>query len=604
VISFLQPLALFGLAAAGLPTLLHLLGRRLPPVVIFPAVRYLTATEREHSRRLRLRNLLLLVLRTLAMALLVLAAAHPVAPVSGGSSHPPTAVVVIVDNSLSSRAVVNGERALSLLREAARNVVSRLTAGDRLWMVLAEGVPRRLTRLEALAVLDSLTPAPLRLDLTEAVRAAAAAVAADPLPWSEMVLLSDLQASALSPGEGLDARVLALEPPPTPLNRWIDSAWSEPHVWSPDGAVVAVLGSADWGGAAGGDATSVRLVLGGGDLSRAVAAPGEQVVLSGTMATHGWVSAVVQLDRDEFRADDQRFVALNVAPPATVTVTEGAGRFVADAFEVLAQAGRVTWGDGVLVSDELGSTSTIVFPPSDPALVGALNRSLASRNIGSRFGPLLRGEWTITGALGPVTEAAVFRRHRLLSDSPAIALAGGDPWLVREGDVVLVGSRMEADWTELPVSAPFVPFMDFLVNQVAARQAWLLSATPAEVIELPASVTGLIHGRDVYPASAGRITAPLVPGVYFMTAAAGDTIGAVQLNYDARESKLGPADASLLRSHLARDVQILAAADLADAMFAAARWTDLVGPVLALALACLMVEFAVASHRGAGRTKS
>ena len=70
MISFLQPLALFGLVAAGLPTLLHLLGRRLPPVVIFPAVRYLTETEREHSRRLRLRNLLLLVLRTLAIALL------------------------------------------------------------------------------------------------------------------------------------------------------------------------------------------------------------------------------------------------------------------------------------------------------------------------------------------------------------------------------------------------------------------------------------------------------------------------------------------------------------------------------------------------------
>jgi hypothetical protein len=52
VIGFLQPLALLGLAAVAIPPLLHLIGRRLPPTVVFPAVRYLTATEREHSRRL------------------------------------------------------------------------------------------------------------------------------------------------------------------------------------------------------------------------------------------------------------------------------------------------------------------------------------------------------------------------------------------------------------------------------------------------------------------------------------------------------------------------------------------------------------------------
>ena len=135
MISFLQPLALFALAAASIPTLLHLLGRRLPPVVVFPAVRYLTATEREHSRRLKLRNLLLLILRTLVIVLLVLAAAHPVARIGSGSSHPPTAVAVVLDNSLSSRAVINGERTLTGLVDAARGVLAQLGTGDRLWLV-------------------------------------------------------------------------------------------------------------------------------------------------------------------------------------------------------------------------------------------------------------------------------------------------------------------------------------------------------------------------------------------------------------------------------------------------------------------------------------
>ena len=64
MIGFLQPLALLGLLAASIPPILHLVARRLPPVVPFPAVRYLSETERRHSRRLKLRNLLLLLLRT------------------------------------------------------------------------------------------------------------------------------------------------------------------------------------------------------------------------------------------------------------------------------------------------------------------------------------------------------------------------------------------------------------------------------------------------------------------------------------------------------------------------------------------------------------
>ena len=46
---------LLGLAAAAIPVLLHLLARREPPTVVFPAVRYLVSTTREHQRRLKLR---------------------------------------------------------------------------------------------------------------------------------------------------------------------------------------------------------------------------------------------------------------------------------------------------------------------------------------------------------------------------------------------------------------------------------------------------------------------------------------------------------------------------------------------------------------------
>jgi hypothetical protein len=90
---FLQPLALLALPAAGIPLLLHLWKRRTPPRVPFPAIRYIARTTEEHRRRLRLQHLLLLVLRTIVVLALVLAASRPVVRgrVAGAIAHEPTA---------------------------------------------------------------------------------------------------------------------------------------------------------------------------------------------------------------------------------------------------------------------------------------------------------------------------------------------------------------------------------------------------------------------------------------------------------------------------------------------------------------------------------
>ena len=55
-------------APSGVPLLLHLLRRHIATRVEFPAARYLARAEREHSRTLRMRNLLLMLLRVLARA--------------------------------------------------------------------------------------------------------------------------------------------------------------------------------------------------------------------------------------------------------------------------------------------------------------------------------------------------------------------------------------------------------------------------------------------------------------------------------------------------------------------------------------------------------
>src|SRR5438552_2936625 len=137
-----------GLAAAAIPALLHLLERRVPPEADFPPLRYLSEAERQSARRLKLRHLLLLILRTALIVVIVLGAARPLISARGGGAtlHAPTALAVILDNSASSGVVVDGRPLLDHLRAVARGSLARAAADDRVWLILADGVARGGTR--------------------------------------------------------------------------------------------------------------------------------------------------------------------------------------------------------------------------------------------------------------------------------------------------------------------------------------------------------------------------------------------------------------------------------------------------------------------------
>src|SRR5687767_149056 len=82
-VSFLAPIWLVLTAAVAVPLFLHLLRRRIEIRREFPAARYLLRAEKENVRRLKLRNMLLMLLRTLALLFLALAAARPIAALLG-----------------------------------------------------------------------------------------------------------------------------------------------------------------------------------------------------------------------------------------------------------------------------------------------------------------------------------------------------------------------------------------------------------------------------------------------------------------------------------------------------------------------------------------
>jgi hypothetical protein len=588
MIGFLHPWVLVGLIAAAIPVLLHLLARREPPTVVFPAVRYLITTTQEHQRRLKLQNLLLLLLRTLLIVALVLAAAGPTAPLRGVPGHAPSALALVVDNSPSSGAVVGGSPRLAQLSDAARAVVARATPNDALWLLTADGVAQRGDRAMLDSQLAALEVSPRRLDLGAALTLARGVLAADERP-GEIALFSDLQATAVSPAEPggplLVARPEASPPPNIGIARM--EAGAQP--WSGEGGRVALTLAGD-----SGLAVAITARLGTRPPRQALGRAGSAVTLALPGVPSGWWTLSAELAPDELRADDRRTGVVRVAPVARVA-WDTSSRHVAAGCEVLAANRRIARGEEVTFG-RLGRGSSVVQPPADPAELGALNRALAARGVGWSYGTLALQP--VTTDSGPIVgRVSVARRYVLQAGGSGrtgvLATAAGEPWIVRSGDVVLLGSRLEPEWTGLPLAAGFMPFMDLLLNRLARGEVLIAQGAPGDPLPLPDLATAVRQGEREWQVEGGGSFRPADVGDYYLVAGR-DTLGAISANLDPRESLLAPAADDRIRE-LWKGVRVTSLEGSADLVFAAGAMADFRGPLLAAALLLGLCEVGLAS---------
>ena len=100
---FMNPWLLFSLAGIGLPIVAHLLSRRRFDVVEWAAMQFLNPSKKTR-RRLKLEEMLLLLLRIGLITLIVLSVSRPWIPggwLSGYHSAGSRTVVVVIDGSNS-----------------------------------------------------------------------------------------------------------------------------------------------------------------------------------------------------------------------------------------------------------------------------------------------------------------------------------------------------------------------------------------------------------------------------------------------------------------------------------------------------------------------
>jgi hypothetical protein len=568
---FLNPLWLLLGAAIAVPLILHLLQRHQGPRVIFPAVRYLQRAEREHARRIKLRQLLLLLLRIAALLFIAFAAARPFIR-SAGASHEPTAAVIILDNSMSSGLVRGDRRVLDELKDRALETLARAGTDDRFWLLRA-GAP-----WEPALPGDAATTA-ARVRETQATAASADLVASIARARTilaegaagrarEIQLLSDMQLSNWR-GEAAradDVALIAWSPrrdavPNAAISSIEIGGGLAPRARERSSVVVGIVGDSTR------DSVNLRLHIGGRTAGAGVGKAGSAVLIPfppqpATLLT-GWV----ELDADGLRADDRRYFVATIAPPPTVSLTRAAP-FVASALAVLNEANRITSapsGGNVLIApagagtEGAGQRSVVIVAPETALELPAVNRRLTALGINwrfesnpvtgeTRFAP--RGNDELERAL---TNTRVLQTYRLIQtgrapgDSVILRLQDGGAWAVtgeraRGGRFVLLASPLTPEASTIPTSTAMIPLVDRATGAWVAPNAARAEARPGEAMSLPAGATMVINpdgSRDSIRAGEAYY-AGTQPGAYQVVRGA-SVLAAYVVNPPATESLLRAA---------------------------------------------------------------
>ena len=234
---FIFPTFLFALAALAIPIIIHLFYFRRFKTVYFTNVRFLREVKEESSARRKLRNLLVLLARCLAVAFLVFAFAQPFIPRNTeGVKKGEQAASIYIDNSFSMNALSKDLSLLEKGKQKAREIVQAYAADDKFQILTNdfEGRHQRLvSKEEALNFIDEIKMTPSVQELSKVLTRQTQALNAGKSPNKTAFILSDFQKNITDINRFKDTTIEVNLLPLTAVqekNIAIDSAWFEAPV--------------------------------------------------------------------------------------------------------------------------------------------------------------------------------------------------------------------------------------------------------------------------------------------------------------------------------------------------------------------------------------
>ena len=374
---FLAPSLLPFAALAAIPVVIHILSRLRLKRADFPSLLLLTTARRERFSWLRLKELLLLIFRTLALLGLLLALARPIVrhrlPGLGRAND----LIVVLDDSYSMSEPQQWQRALAVARE----LLNSLGTGRRAALLVTSqaglSAPSLLSPPSSLLpLLDSLKPsftgAVLEPALKRAVELAKPAHA-------EVTVVTDLQARAMpsdwQPPADVPVLLVSIAAPDGD-NAGITRLYTEDRFPVADRATRIKVDFANYGPNAA--TRTAVLTLDNRREEQAVAIKPHAtatVTFEAALADSGYHVAEVELRSDSLEPDNTRWLAVFQPRRLSVLVVESPAapaRYVADA---LGTDSSSVFGLTIIPASEFGRHDPRQFATVVITDAAALNRA-------------------------------------------------------------------------------------------------------------------------------------------------------------------------------------------------------------------------------------
>lgn len=338
--TFLNPLYLIALAAAAIPIILHLLNLRKTRVIEFSTLTFLKELQRSKIRKLKLRQWLLLALRTLIIIFVVLAFTRP-ALRSGFGFLPGTSakssVVIVLDNSYSMLLSDDRGQLLKQAKLKTQELLDLLQPGDDAALVLTTA-PESANELSAAlnAVRDEVEDVNISYahgDYRAALTAASALLSASSNFNKEVYVLTDRQRSQFTMADGAASQQLfdpGVKVFVLPVgdgdqgNTSLDAVEVENSIFE-RGKPVDISAMVRNASDAALSNAIVSVFLGGERVAQNTVdvAPGgtKQVQFTVLPKESGWVRGFVELEDDRLPEDNRRYFGFHI--PQTLNVLMG-----------------------------------------------------------------------------------------------------------------------------------------------------------------------------------------------------------------------------------------------------------------------------------------
>jgi hypothetical protein len=526
---FLNPLLLWGLLAASAPVVIHLLNKRRHKPVQWAAMQFILKATRESRGKRKLRHILILACRILAIAALALAAARPiVSALAGWGGGSIDTVVLLLDRS-SSMEVKPADGLQSrrqIIIEKARDAMIDLGVSRLVLIDSASNQAQEVPSPDTLAELSSTAATDTTADFPSLLTHATE-VLADSSGRSEIWLASDLQSSNWHSGDprwaaartSLDAlpqkptlRVLSLTGPTAPNSaiHLLDSRRSGDDIILD----LQIVRSADSRGTL---SLPLTTHLNSAGTTESITIPGQSIRLqkritipAGNLTGSGWVSIPADgnsRDNSAYFAygpalpvksiivapagEAADFLALAAAPPGyedqSTRIIDPANAETLDTSEVAAilWAAPLPSGHTAEIIHRFISAGgqVIFFPPGESSNASFDNLSWSHPSVADagkfftlkdwnhRDGPLRDG---FTGTPIPAERLKAIRRQFPLGDYTALARwEDGEPFIARRvterGTAWFVGSLPDYTWSNLGDADVLLPSVQRIIAIGANR---------------------------------------------------------------------------------------------------------------------------------------